>query len=137
LFKDDNEMMDFIVQRKLRTAGAYLLERQGQYWEAIQQWLEGNQVPAAMDVHLRHIDDASRDPRIMNALTSFLWRHLSFGLRTWPKSAGVRVDKILELLGALSKQNLGTSEKNMASVSNMLLAKRLNLANRSTSSVLF
>lgn len=129
--------MDFIVQRNLRAARAYLLEKQGKYWEAIQQWLEDSQVPSAMDVHLRHIDDASRDPRIMNALTNFLWRHLSFGLRTWPKSAGVRVGKIRELLGALSKQNLVTSEKNMASVSNMLLVKKLNLVNRSTSSVLF
>jgi hypothetical protein len=126
LFKDNEEMMVFVVQHDLREARAHLLEREGKYWEAIQQWFEDGQAPAALDVYLRNIDNASRDPSIMNAITRFLWRYLSFGLRTWPKSAGVRVNKILTLLGEMSKQKLRVWEKNMASVSNMLLAKRLN-----------
>jgi hypothetical protein len=103
------------------------LERQGKYLEAVEQWFEDNQAPTALDVCLRNIDNTSRDPRIMNILTGFLWRNLSFGLRTWPKNAGARVDKVLTLLGAISKQNLRVCEKNMASVPNMLLAKWLNL----------
>ena len=119
--------MNFVDRHVLREARAQILERQGKYWEAIKQWSEDGKTPTALDVFLRHITHTSRDPRIMDAITNFLWRNLSFG-RTWPKSAGVRVDKILPLLVAMSKLKLGVREKNMASVvPNRFLSKRLNL----------
>ena len=119
--------MGFVDQHALRETRAHLLERQGKYWAAFKQWFEDGLVSTAFDVHLRHLDHTCRDPSIMNAITKFLWRYLSFGCYTWPNSAGVRVNKIITLLDAISKQKLGGREQNMASVSNMLLATRADL----------
>ena len=120
--------MDFVDRHGLREARAHVLERQGKYWEAINQWFEDNEATTALDVFLRHINHTSRDPRIMDVITNFLWQNLSFGRRAWPKSAGVRVNKIYPLLVAMSKQKLRVREKHMASVvHNRFLSKRLNL----------
>ena len=120
--------MKFVDRHGLREARAHVLERQGKYWEAITQWFEDNKTPTALDVFLRHINHTSQDPRIMKAITTFLWQNLSFGRRAWPKGAVVRVNKIPPLLVAMSKQKLRVWEQNMASViPNMFLSKATEL----------
>ena len=116
--------MDFVHQHGLRVARAHVLERQGKYWEAIKQWFEDSETPTALDVFLRHINHTSQDSRIMNAITNFLWRNLSFGRRVWPKSTGVRINKILPLLLSMSKQKLRVGGKNMASVVPVMFFKK-------------
>ena len=108
--------MAFVVQEGLRPARAPILERQGKYGEAIKQYFEDDQVTSALDVFLRHIKYTSRDARIMDIIMTFLWRHLSFGRRTWKKSTGVQSEKILKLLDAILDENLGKRENYMASV---------------------
>jgi hypothetical protein len=108
--------MAFVVQHGLRAARALVLERQGKYGDAINQYFEDDQTPNALDVFLRHIQSTSRDVAILNTITTFLWRYLSFGRRTWNKSTGVPMSKVVTLLGEALNQNLGKGEYNVVSV---------------------
>ena len=107
--------MAFVDLHDLKAARAPVLERQGRYGEMIKQCFEDDQAPVAFDVFLRHIGSTSRDAAILNTITNFLWRYLSFGRRTWKKCAGVPMSKVVALLGEVLNQNLGERDYNMVS----------------------
>ena len=117
--------MAFVIRKNLRPARALILERQGKYGEAIKQYFEDDQVTSALDVFLRHIKYTSRDAGVMDIIMTFLWRHLSFGRRTWKKSTGVQSNKILRLLDAVLDQDLGERENYVASGVFILVEGRL------------
>ena len=119
--------MAFVVQEGLRPARAPILERQEKYGEAIKQYFEDDQATSALDVFLRHIKYTSRDAGILDIIMTFLWRHLSFGRRTWKRTMGVQSNRILMLLDAILDQNLGERESSMASLPYMLVEDSLTL----------
>ena len=122
--------MEFVVQEGLRPARALILERQRKYGEAIRQYFEDDQVTPAIDLFISHIKYTSRDAVILDVIMTFVWRHLSFGRRTWKRTTGVQPNKILMLLDAILDQNLGERENSMASLPYMLLEDSLTLTSK-------
>lgn len=113
LFQDDEEqMMEFVVEHDLGLTRAVMLGRQGKYGEAVIQYLDENQQSEALDLALEQIDEVTRDVKAFDAIVEkFFWRHLSFGCRGWPESAGIPFCDIDALFRSIPEKNLSGGDR--------------------------
>ena len=104
--------MEFVVQHELWIARAIILRKQGEYGEAVRQYLDEGQALDALEIALEHTDSVMQDTDAFNAIVAkILWRYLSFGRRGW--HIRIPASKIGALLEAFLLQELRIRERQM------------------------
>ena len=107
--------MEFVVQHELWIARAIILREQGEYGEAVRQFLDEGQALDALEIALEHTDNVMQDTDAFNAIVAkILWRYLSFGRRGWPEeNIRIPASKVCALLEAFLLQELRIRERQM------------------------